>query len=158
MRVKRVLAVTSVMIALVAIGAGLFLRSLGMFSSAEIYATDEGAIDGYDPVAYFTLGQPTRGAADITHEWKGATWRFANAAHRDAFIAEPEKYAPQFGGYCAFAVSKNYTAKVDPEAWAIVDDQLFLNFDDKVATEWKASAGPRIAAARENWPAVLVGQ
>lgn len=158
MRLKKILAITAAVLALALVGGGLFLRSLGMFSSNEVYATGKGAIDGYDPVAYFTLGQPTPGEPTITHEWNGATWHFANADHRAAFIAEPEKYAPQFGGYCAFAVSKNYTAKADPAAWAIVDGQLFLNFDGKVAAEWKASATPRIAAARENWPAVLVGR
>lgn len=141
-----------------ALGGFLFVRSLGMFSSDPVYETNEGAIGGYDPVAYFTLGKPTPGAAEFTHEWNGAAWRFANAEHRDLFAASPEKYAPQFGGYCAFAVSENYTARTDPEVWAIVEDRLYLNFDGDVAKQWSAAKTERIAAAARNWPAVLVGQ
>ncbi|MGQ0700904.1 MAG: YHS domain-containing (seleno)protein [Panacagrimonas sp.] len=158
MRLKKILVVATSVLVLALIGGGLFLRSLGMFSSSEVYATDQGAIDGYDPVAYFTDGTPTPGSPDITHEWKGASWRFAKLEHRDAFAAQSEKYAPQFGGYCAFAVSENYTARTDPKAWAIVDDQLFLNFDEKVGAEWKASSAARIETARQNWPTVLVGR
>lgn len=105
MRLKKIFVIGIAVLLLLLAGGGLFLRSIGMFAGSEVYATSQGAIDGYDPVAYFTLGQPTRGAADITHEWNGATWHFANAQHRDAFVAAPEKYAPAFGGYCAKAVS-----------------------------------------------------
>jgi YHS domain-containing protein len=80
------------------------------------------AIKGFDPVAYFVEGKPRQGASNFTVEWQGATWRFANAQHRDAFKATPEQFAPQFGGYCAWAVSQNYTASTDPEnAWKIVN-------------------------------------
>src|SRR5512134_1991711 len=72
------------------------------------------ALKGYDPVAYFNDGKAVEGSDQFTHEWNGANWRFASAEHRDAFASEPEKYAPQFGGYCAWAVSHGYTAKGDP--------------------------------------------
>lgn len=141
-----------------ALGGFFFLRSLGMFSSEPVYATSEGAIGGYDPVAYFSLGKPTQGSAEFTHEWNGARWRFSNAEHRDLFAADPEKYAPQYGGYCAKAVSDNYTARSDPQAWAIVDGKLYLNFDQTVAEQWSANKSERITAANGYWPGVLAGR
>ena len=78
------------------------------------------ALKGYDPVAYFKHDKPVKGSAQITHEWVGATWRFASAENRDAFAANPAQYAPQFGGYCSWAVSQGYTADIDPEAWKIL--------------------------------------
>jgi YHS domain-containing protein len=83
------------------------------------------AIKGYDPVAYFKSGKPVEGTGTHEHRWMGATWRFASAANRDAFAADPQRYAPQFGGYCAWAVSQGYTADIDPEAWTIVGDKLY---------------------------------
>jgi YHS domain-containing protein len=113
------------------------------------------AVDGYDAVAYFTDGKPVKGAKEFTHEWQGATWRFASAAHRDAFAAEPETYAPQYGGYCAWAVSQDYTADADPEAWTVVDGKLYLNYSAKVQATWGLDKAGNIAKADANWPAVL---
>lgn len=110
------------------------------------------AVDGYDAVAYFTDGKPVEGSKQFTHEWNGATWRFASAAHRDLFTADPAKYAPQYGGYCAWAVSNNYTADADPEAWAIVDGKLYLNYDAKVQGKWQRDVPGNIAKADANWP------
>jgi YHS domain-containing protein len=87
----------------------------------EVYATDAGAIRGYDPVAYHTQGKPVPGSAELTHQWNGATWRFANAEHRDLFAADPERYAPRYGGYCAYGTSQGYKVSTQPEAFAIVD-------------------------------------
>jgi YHS domain-containing protein len=112
------------------------------------------AISGYDPVAYGD-GTPTRGAARFTYSWNGATWRFATAANRDRFAAEPERYAPQFGGYCAWAVSRGYTADVDPEAFSIVDGRLYLNYSKRVRRMWEQDIAGNIAKGRANWPAVL---
>ena len=96
------------------------------------------AIEGYDPVAYFEQGRPVEGDGDYSHEWMGATWYFASAANRDLFAADPEKYAPQYGGYCAWAVANGYTAEIDPQAWAVVDDKLYLNYSPDVQTQWQA--------------------
>ncbi len=115
------------------------------------------ALHGYDPVAYFTDGVPTAGSPDHTYEWMGATWRFASAEHRDAFAAEPERYAPQYGGYCAYAVSKGYTADVDPEAWRLVDGELYLNYSPKVQKLWQEDIPGRIASADAHWPKLLAG-
>jgi YHS domain-containing protein len=113
------------------------------------------AIRGYDPVAYFTAGRPTEGSATFKTTYRGAEFRFANAANRAAFIANPARYAPQFGGYCAWAVSQGYTAGIDPNAWAIVDGKLYLNYNQSVQSRWQSDRANNIAAANRNWPSVL---
>ena len=113
------------------------------------------AVSGYDPVAYFTEGKPVEGSSDFEYEWNGATWRFANQANLDAFKANPETYAPQFGGYCAWAVSQGYTASADPEAWRIVNDKLYLNYSKGVQAKWEQDVPGNIAKGNQNWPKVL---
>ncbi|REJ80016.1 MAG: YHS domain-containing protein [Acidobacteria bacterium] len=113
------------------------------------------ALDGYDPVAYFTTGEPTRGERRHTLEWNGAKWRFASAENLSSFEAAPERYAPQYGGYCAWAVSQGYTADADPEAWKIVDGKLYLNYNREIQQKWEADHGALIEKADANWPAVL---
>jgi YHS domain-containing protein len=113
------------------------------------------AVSGYDPVAYFTEHKPVPGKANIAYSWKGVTWRFANAQNRDAFRGNPERYAPQFGGYCAYAVAKGATAKGDPQAWTIVDDKLYLNLSPSVQKLWEKDIPGYIKAAEKKWPAVL---
>ena len=113
------------------------------------------AIDGTDPVAYFTEGKPVEGKSSITYDWNGASWRFSTAANRDAFAANPEEYAPQYGGYCAWAVSQGYTASTTPEAWKIVDGKLYLNYSKSVQRKWEQSVPANIASGDRNWPKVL---
>ena len=113
------------------------------------------AIKGYDPVAYFTENKAVEGSPEFTYRWLGATWQFASAEHRDAFAREPEKYAPQFGGYCAWAVSHGYTAKGDPNAWKVVDDKLYLNYNQDVKTKWEQDVPGYISRGDENWPRFL---
>lgn len=113
------------------------------------------AIDGTDPVAYFTEGRPVEGSSDFTYEWNGATWRFASAQNRDTFKAAPARYAPQYGGYCAWAVSQGYTASTDPDAWKIVDGKLYLNYNKDVQKRWETDVPGNIASANDNWPKVL---
>ena len=113
------------------------------------------AIRGYDPVAYFTIGRPTRGSPEHQLQWHGATWRFASATSLQAFQADPQRYAPQFGGYCAWAVSQGYTAKGDPNAWKIVGGKLYLNYDKRVQSTWEKAAEANIVKADANWPKVL---
>ncbi len=121
----------------------------------EIYSRGGVAISGIDPVAYFTEGRPVSGDARFSHSWKGATWHFSSAANRDAFVADSERYAPRFGGYCAYAVRHGQTAPTVPEAWSIVDDRLYLNFSPEVQARWEQDIPGNIAKADENWPAVL---
>lgn len=117
--------------------------------------TDRGlAIRGHDPVAYFRDGRPVRGLAAFTYEWQGVTWRFATIANRDAFAADPDRYAPQFGGFCAFAVAHGYHAPIDPTAWKIVDGRLYLNFDRATQRRWEADIPGFIARGEAHWPAV----
>ncbi|MEL6531865.1 MAG: YHS domain-containing (seleno)protein [Pseudomonadota bacterium] len=113
------------------------------------------AIRGADPVAFFTEGAPVDGSRQITHEWNGATWRFASEDNRALFVADPERYAPQFGGYCAFAAARGYVATSVPEAWSIVDDKLYLNFSLAVRDSWTAELPTIIAEGEANWPAIL---
>ncbi len=113
------------------------------------------AVGGYDPVAYFTEGKPVAGSSSITHQWKGVTWRFASEKNREAFKAKPEAYAPQYGGYCAWAVSQGYTAKGDPNHWKVVDGKLFLNYDANVQRNWEKDVPGHIGNANRNWPKVL---
>ena len=113
------------------------------------------AIEGTDAVAYFTEGRAVEGASQFTHSWKGAKWRFKDAANRDAFAANPQKFAPQFGGYCAWAVSQGYTANIEPEAWTIHDGKLYLNYSKSVRGQWSEDIPGNIEKGRANWPKVL---
>jgi YHS domain-containing protein len=110
------------------------------------------AVKGTDVVAYFADGRAVPGEREHSFEWKGATWRFASAEHRDLFAANPEKYAPQYGGYCAYAVSQGTTAPIDPEAWKIVDGRLYLNLDRDIQQIWEQDVPGYIAKADANWP------
>ena len=124
----------------------------------KIYETKKGAIRGADPVAYFSLQPGDKaviGSDEFTHEWNGATWKFASAENRDSFAANPEQYAPQYGGYCAFAVSHNFTKSVKPNVWEIVDGKLYLNFNKTAYRKWKKDVGASIARADGHWPTVL---
>jgi len=110
------------------------------------------ALHGYDPVTYFESATPRQGSDTFTYSWMGATWRFGSAENRKEFAVTPEKYLPQFGGYCAKAVSENHTADTDPLAYKIVNGKLYLNFDQKVQKLWEEDIPGRVARAEKNWP------
>ena len=135
--------------------AAVCLLTLSAYALDPVYTSWGKAIKGYDPVAYFTQSKPVKGDRDFTYRWQGATWYFASAANRDAFQAAPEKYAPAYGGYCAYAVSQNTTAKIDPTAWAIVDGTLYLNYSLDIQKKWEANRAAFITAADANWPKLL---
>lgn len=124
-------------------------------ATPEIYAENGIAIDGTDTVAYFTEGKPVPGSEEFAVNWKGATWRFSKSENRAMFEADPEAYAPQYGGWCAFAVSRGYTASTVPEAWSIHGGKLYLNFSRVIRARWALNKQANIAAADANWPAVL---
>ena len=113
------------------------------------------AINGYDPVAYFTQSKPMKGDSEYSYTWKDAKWRFASKEHLELFKASPEKYAPQYGGYCAWAVSQGYTAKIDPDAWTIHNGKLYLNFSLDVRAQWLEDMEENIRKADKNWPEIL---
>lgn len=110
------------------------------------------AIEGYDAVAYHEAAKPVKGESEFTHEWMGAKWRFANAANLAAFAADPERFAPAYGGYCAYAVAQGSTAGIDPEAWRIVDGTLYLNLSQSIQQRWEQDIPGYIAKADANWP------
>lgn len=139
---------------ILALTAVLFGAPL-LAASDPVYTRFGVAIRGYDPVAYFTQGEPVKGSKDFSTEWNGAQWRFANAEHLEMFLAEPERYAPQYGGYCAWAVSNNYTASTQPEAWTIFEDKLYLNYSLSVRGQWEQDIPGNVAKGDANWPGVL---
>ena len=110
------------------------------------------AIRGYDPVAYFQQSRPVHGSPQFNYQWMNATWLFSSAANRDLFAASPEKYAPQYGGYCSYAVSQGHTATIDPEAWKVVDGKLYLNYSKGVQKTWEKDVPGYIEKANKNWP------
>ncbi|MEO1538061.1 MAG: YHS domain-containing (seleno)protein [Pseudomonadota bacterium] len=124
-------------------------------ATPPVYASGGVAINGYDPVGYFTEGKAVKGLPEFTSAWDGATVQFASAENKAMFDAEPEKFAPKYGGYCAYAVSKGYTASTDPEAWSIHEDRLYLNFSKSVRALWAARKRHHIEQADANWPSVL---
>ena len=121
----------------------------------QVYAARGAAIRGYDPVAYFTERMPVQGSEEFTFDWNGATWRFKNAENRDLFAENPEMYAPQYGGYCAWAVSRGYTARIDPDAWSIYEGKLYLNYSLRIRRQWSADIPGNVALGDANWPGVL---
>jgi YHS domain-containing protein len=150
---RSLLAIAGATAALTATGAQAFIFGRGL--DGVVFAVDGIAIRGTDPVAYFTEGRPVEGSAEFTHDWEGATWRFASAENRDAFAADPEAYAPAYGGYCAWAIAaKGSLATTQPQNWAIVDGRLFLNYNDDVEARWNEDIPGFIAQGDRNWPEV----
>ncbi len=134
---------------------GVAVMGAAAAGQAPVFSTGDGAIGGYDPVAYFRLGQPVRGSETHSLQWAETTWRFASQENLEAFRSNPEKYAPRYGGYCAYAVSRGYTARTVPEAWQIVDDRLYLNFSLGVRDRWRKDIPGNIEKANANWPRVI---
>ncbi len=133
----------------------LLLLSPIAFAKPPVFETRAGAIRGYDAVAYFTESKPVRGNKDYVVEWNGARWYFASAENRDRFKADPENYAPQYGGYCAWAVANGYTASTDPDAWTVVNGKLYLNYSLGVQQQWAEDILGNIVKANKNWPSAL---
>ncbi|NJR65806.1 MAG: YHS domain-containing protein [Leptolyngbyaceae cyanobacterium CRU_2_3] len=127
-------------------------------SAPLVYSDTNGlAIRGTDPVAYFTEGRPIEGSSQFTYQWNGATWRFSSAQNRALFATDPEAYAPQYGGYCAKALSEGNVVSTDPNAWKIVNGKLYLNYSPEVQRQWMQDIPGHILQADANWPKVLIG-
>lgn len=137
-------------------GAALGLVAVAAIPSANAgqvtYQSGGSAINGYDPVAYFTMSKPVEGNSAHSLEWNGAKWVFSSAKNLALFSANPEKYAPKYGGYCAYAVSRGYTAPTDPQAWSVVDGSLYLNYSKGVRSRWNSDQAANITAGDKNWP------
>jgi hypothetical protein len=124
-------------------------------TKSEWYVARGLALSGYDAVAYFTESRAVEGDARFELVWSGARWHFASAENRERFRAEPRRYAPRFGGYCAWAVRNGYTASGDPNAWSVVQGRLYLNYSQAVRRTWEQDKTGNIARGEANWPGVL---
>ena len=142
-----------------------FLRNTGMAAAmvavstigsiaAPVFtgSTNGVAINGYDPVGYFTESKPVKGSAEFSHTWDGKDWHFASEENRSKFAADPVRYAPKYGGFCAYAMASGYQASTVPEAWSIVDDKLYLNYSLGVRKRWDADQQNYIKLGDKNWP------
>lgn len=149
--------IAGVVVGLLALAAAAVFAPAQAAGKSEIYH-DFGsslALSGYDPVAYFTLGKPVKGDAKIKATYKNSEWRFVSEANKAAFLAAPEKYAPQYGGYCAWAAARGFTAEGSPNYWKIVNGKLYLNNNKSIQDKWEKDIPGFIKKADENWPAVL---
>jgi YHS domain-containing protein len=126
------------------------------FQHSAVYKTkDNLALSGYDAVSYFKYGKPVPGKPEFSYKWMDATWRFSSSENRDAFASDPEKYAPQYGGYCAFGTSQGHLVPGDPQAWKVVDNKLYLNYNKDVQKYWLQDVPGYIRKADENWPKLI---
>jgi YHS domain-containing protein len=129
-----------------------FISLAALAQKAEVFSTSDGAIHGYDPVAYFKESKPVKGDKKYSLSWKSATWHFASQQNLEAFKANPGMYAPQYGGYCAYGLAKGRKATTDPNAWLISDGKLYLNYDKDIQASWKKKQAEYIKTADKLWP------
>ncbi len=134
--------------------AGTILRP-ALAEEPEVFAPDGLAIDGYDPVAYFTENRAVQGTAAHALRWRGAMWYFADSRNMESFEMNPLAYAPQYGGYCAYALAEGSVASSEPEVFTIHDGQLFLNNSETVRAVWRQDMSSNIRKANANWPGIL---
>jgi YHS domain-containing protein len=127
---------------------------VGSIHASQFFERNNLAIDGYDPVAYFTERKPVKGSSEFHSDFQGSTFQFTSAAHRDAFATDPSKYAPQYGGFCAYGMAKGYKAEIDPAAFTVVSDKLYLNYSETVRSQWLSDIPGYIRKADVNWPDV----
>jgi YHS domain-containing protein len=133
----------------------LFVLATALFAqrAPAIYMTKASlALSGYDAVSYFKDKKPVVGKPEFSYKWMDVTWRFSSAENRDAFKNAPERYAPQYGGYCAFGTSQGHLVPGDPQAWKVVDDKLYLNYNKDVQKFWLQDVPGNIEKADENYP------
>jgi len=121
---------------------------------AEVYSPGGKAIKGYDPVAFFTDSKPVMGADSLSYSWHEATWLFANRQNLQRFKVNPEKYAPQYGGYCAYGTSQGHKAPTEVDTWTILNDKLYFNYSQKVKETWTKDQSGYIQKADEQWPKI----
>ena len=132
--------------------AALFIIVVNATAQSTYFNTNGIAIRGYDPVAYFAESKPVEGSKQFSYKWEGTEWLFKNKENLDLFKANPGKYAPQFGGYCAYGVSEDHKSPTEPDAFTIVNDKLYLNYNTKIKEEWTKERDERIKRAEKNWP------
>jgi YHS domain-containing protein len=123
-------------------------------SAGDFFEANGVALGGYDPVAYFEVGKPTQGLMALNHEYRGSIFLFSTHQNRSKFRTAPEKYAPQFGGFCALGTANGYKVKTEPDAFKVVDGKLYFNYNRKVLELWTQDQAGYIKRANENWPEV----
>lgn len=138
----------------------LVLAVASAFAEKRLVNVDKSgvALKGYDPVAYFTDNAPVKGDSRFSSTYRGATYYFANDEHKKLFESDPTKYEPQFGGFCAYGVSKGYTVKIEPDAFQVVDGRLLLQYDKSVREKFQQDTTGNLKRADSNWPGILEKQ
>ncbi|WP_409439042.1 YHS domain-containing (seleno)protein [Psychromonas sp. GE-S-Ul-11] len=137
------------------VSTALLASSLSFAANIEVNANQNDlAIKGYDTVSYFTKGKPTKGSDKYTAAYNGAIYHFTSAKNRDLFRSDPAKYAPQYGGFCAYGVAVNQKFDVEPTAWYIEDNKLYLNLNKNVQKEWLKDVPGNIETAQVNWTGI----
>jgi YHS domain-containing protein len=154
-RITRRLLLTFTASALFASAGAFAAPPINTLKNSVFGGNTDTAINGYDTVAYFTQSKPVKGTDALATEWQGAKWKFSTQANLDLFKASPEKYAPQYGGYCAYGVTQGALVKVDPDQFSVIDGKLYLNFDADVQAKWKKDTAGYIASANVKFPALL---
>jgi YHS domain-containing protein len=153
----------TILILLVLIGSAVLSSKIFAQEEPSIHGTNKAdqvfqerglAIRGYDPVAYFNDKKPMKGKKEFEYSYMGAKWRFASAENEQQFSKDPAKYAPQYGGYCAYGMSHGYAASIDPKAWSLVEGKLYLNYNLDVRKEWDKDIPGHIVKANSNWPRI----
>lgn len=142
---------------LVALLVATMLIGAGVTAKPEINTIGSPglAIKGYDPVAYFEQGGPRQGLAKHTLQHAGVRWQFSSAANKAKFEQNPERYMPAYGGYCAYGVAQGYLVKIEPNAWAIRNGKLYLNYSTSVQQTWSKSPDAYIDKANSRWPKLI---
>jgi len=134
--------------------AAIFVMLQVYAQKSEVFIAGGKAIKGYDPVAFFTESKAVKGKDSLHYTWKGADWLFSNRQNLERFKAAPEKYAPQYGGYCAFGTAEGHKAPTEVETWTVLDDKLYFNYNMKVKETWVKDQPGYIKKADQNWPAL----
>ena len=131
------------------------LLSLGhSYAQRDVFIKSDAAIQGYDPVAYFKKAMPVKGRPEFAYKWKDANWYFSSQQNLNDFKANPEIFAPQFGGYCAYGMAEGHKASTSPDAWTVLDNKLYLNYNKSVKELWDKDRPGYIEKANRNWPTV----
>ncbi len=146
---KKILALVLLTLSFSVFAAGAYNTKIGRFSNSDF------VIGGYDVVAYFTQNAPVKGSEEFEYQWSDSRWLFSSKENLELFAANPEKYAPQYGGYCAWAVAHDDTAKINPSQFSIIDDKLYLNYDARIQKKWKKDTKKYIVDGNELWPDLL---
>ena len=132
----------------------LFISIAALAQKSEVFNSPDGAIHGYDPVAYFKESKPVKGDKKYSLSWNSANWYFASQQNLDAFKANPGMYAPQYGGYCAYGLANGHKATTEPDAWLISDGKLYLNYNKDIQVKWKEKQAEYIQTADKIWPGI----